>query len=189
MAATGPLAGGDSVVFVETKLQGVYIIEVEKMDDERGFFARTFCQHEFEAHGLDSRVAQCSTSFNKKRGTLRGMHYQAAPHAEAKVVRCISGAIYDVAVDLRPDSLSYKQWTGVELSEDNRRAIYIPIGCAHGFQTLVDDSELYYQISEFYHPASTRGIRWDDPGFGIEWPLREGPILSEKDKSYANYPF
>jgi dTDP-4-dehydrorhamnose 3,5-epimerase len=175
------------VVFVETKLEGVYIIEVEKGEDGRGFFARTFCQHEFEAHGLNPRVAQCNTSFNKKKGTLRGMHYQVAPYAEDKVVRCTAGAIYDVAVDLRPDSLTYKRWMAVELTEDNRRALYIPAGCAHGFQTLVDDAEVYYQISEFYHPEAAKGIRWDDPTFGVQWPLREGPILSERDRSYADY--
>lgn len=175
------------MVFVETKLQGVYVIEVEKTEDERGFFARTFCRHEFEAHGLDTRVAQCSTSFNKRKGTLRGMHYQTAPYAEAKLVRCTAGAVYDVAVDLRPDSPTYKKWTAVELTKDNRRAIYIPAGCAHGFQTVVDDTEVYYQISESYHPEIAKGIRWDDPVFGVRWPLPEGPILSEKDRSYADY--
>jgi len=181
------MSGGECVVFVETKLEGVYIIEVEKKDDERGFFARTFCQHEFEAHGLNPRVAQCSTSFSKKKGTLRGMHYQIAPYEEAKLVRCTRGAIYDVAVDLRPDSLTHKQWMAVELTEDNRRAIYISAGCAHGFQTLVDNVEAYYQISEFYHPEAARGVRWDDAAFGIQWPLGERPNMSEKDSSYADY--
>jgi dTDP-4-dehydrorhamnose 3,5-epimerase len=174
------------VVFVETKLPGVYIIEAEKKEDERGFFARTFCQHEFEAHGLNPRVAQCSTSFNKKKGTLRGMHYQVAPFAEVKVVRCTAGAIYDVAVDLRPDSLSYKQWTAVDLTADNRRALYIPAGCAHGFQTLVDDAEVYYQVSEFYHPEAARGVRWNDPAFGITWPIKE-VIISTKDASWGAF--
>jgi dTDP-4-dehydrorhamnose 3,5-epimerase len=175
------------VVFVETKLPGVYIIDVEKREDGRGLFARTFCQHEFEAHGLNPRVAQCSTSYNKKKGTLRGLHYQIAPYEEAKLVRCTMGAIYDVAVDLRPDSPTYKQWVAVELNEDNRRALYIPAGCAHGFQTLVDGAEVYYQISEFYHAEAAKGFRWDDPAFGVQWPLREGPILSERDRSYADY--
>jgi dTDP-4-dehydrorhamnose 3,5-epimerase len=179
----------EQLVFVETKLPGLYIIEVDKMEDERGFFARTFCQHEFEAHGLNPRVAQCSTSFNKQKGTLRGMHYQVAPYAEVKVVRCTAGAIYDVAVDLRPDSPTYKQWVAVELTADNRRAIYIPAGCAHGFQTLVDNAEVYYQISEFYHAEAARGVRWDDPAFGVQWPLPEGPIMSERDRSYAHYTF
>ncbi|MGA2606305.1 MAG: dTDP-4-dehydrorhamnose 3,5-epimerase [Terriglobia bacterium] len=175
------------MVFVETKLEGVYIIEVEKREDDRGFFARTFCQHEFEARGLNPRVAQCSTSFNKRKGTLRGLHYQVAPYGEVKVVRCTAGAIYDVAVDLRPDSLTYKQWVAAELTEDNRRALYIPVGCAHGFQTLVDDAEVYYQISEFYHREAAKGVRWDDPAFGVQWPLRKGPIVSERDRSYADY--
>ncbi len=175
------------MVFVETKLEGVYIIEIEKREDKRGFIARTFCQHEFEAHGLNPQVAQCSTSFNKRRGTLRGMHYQVPPHAEVKLVRCTAGAIFDVAVDLRPNSLTYKEWVGIELTEEDRRAIYIPTGCAHGFQTLVDDTEVYYQISELHHPEVAKGVRWDDPVFGIQWPLREGVILSEKDRSYADY--
>ncbi|HUY13370.1 MAG TPA: dTDP-4-dehydrorhamnose 3,5-epimerase [Terriglobia bacterium] len=175
------------MVLIETKLQGAYIIELEKIEDERGFFARTFCQREFEAHGLNHRVAQCSTSFNKKKGTLRGMHYQVAPHQETKLVRCTAGAIYDVAVDLRPDSPAFKQWVAVELTEDNRKALYIPAGCAHGFQALVDNTEVHYQISEFYHPEAATGIRWDDPAFGVQWPLREGTILSERDRSYADY--
>jgi len=175
------------VVFVETKLQGVYIIEAERREDARGFLARTFCQREFEAHGLNPRVAQCSTSFNKRKGTLRGIHYQVAPYAEVKVVRCTAGIIYDVALDLRPDSPTYKEWVGIELTEENRRAIYIPAGCGHGFQTIVDDSEVYYQISEFYYPEFARGIRWDDPAFGVQWPLREGVTLSDKDRSYPDY--
>lgn len=171
------------MLFIETKLAGVYIIELEKIEDDRGFFARTFCQREFEAHGLNPRIAQCSVSFNRRKGTLRGMHYQAAPYEESKLVRCTMGAIYDVAVDLRPDSLTHKQWMAVELTEDNRRALYIPAGCAHGFQTLVDDAEVYYQISEFYHPEVAKGIRWDDPAFAITWPLPD-PVLSERDRSY-----
>jgi len=175
------------VVFVETKLPGVYIIEVEKMEDERGFFARTFCQHEFEAHGLNPRLAQCSVSFNRRKGTLRGLHYQIAPHEEAKLVRCTMGAIYDVAVDLRRDSPTFKQWVAVELTVDNGRMFYIPAGFAHGFQTLVDNAEVYYQISEFHHPEFARGVRWNDPAFGVQWPLRVGLILSERDRSYADY--
>ena len=174
------------MVFVETKLPGVYIIEVEKREDERGLFARTFCQHEFEAHGLNPRVAQCSTSFNKKKGTLRGMHYQGAPYAEDKMVRCVAGAIYDVAVDLRGDSPTYKQWVSIELTEDNRKALYIPAGCAHGFQTLVDDTEVYYQISEFYHPEAAKGIRWNDPAFAIGWPIA-ALVVSARDAGYANF--
>ena len=173
--------------FVGTKVNGVYVIEIEKKEDERGFFARTFCQQEFEAHGLNPRTVQCSASFNRKKGTLRGMHYQVAPHAETKVVRCIAGAIYDVAVDLRPSSPTYKQWTALELSGHNRLSIYIPAGCAHGFQTLADNTEVYYQISEFYHPESARGVRWNDPAFGIQWPYEECRTLSERDGAYPDY--
>jgi dTDP-4-dehydrorhamnose 3,5-epimerase len=174
------------VVFVETKLKGVYIIEVEKMEDERGFFARTFCQDEFEAHGLNPRAAQCSTSFNKRKGTLRGLHYQVAPYGEVKMVRCTAGAIYDVVVDLRPDSPTYKQWMAVELSEDNRRALYIPTGCAHGFQTLEDNSEVFYQMSEIYHPECARGLRWNDPAIGIEWPS-DTRTISKRDSLYPDF--
>lgn len=173
--------------FLATKLPGVLVIEAEKLEDERGFFARTFCREEFETHGLDTRVSQCSISFNRKKATLRGIHYQVAPHAESKLVRCTAGAIYDVAVDLRPDSPTFKQWEGVELSAQNRRALYIPAGCAHGFQTLTDDTEVYYQISEFYHPESARGVRWDDPAFEINWPFPP-VMLSERDARYRDYP-
>jgi len=170
------------VLFIETKLAGVYIIELEKIEDDRGFFARTFCQREFEAHGLNPRIAQCSVSFNRRKGTLRGMHYQVAPYEESKLVRCTMGAIYDVAVDLRPDSLTHKQWMAVELTEDNRRALYIPAGCAHGFQTLEDNSEVFYQMSEVYHPECARGLRWNDPVFGIQWPS-ETLVASARDSS------
>jgi dTDP-4-dehydrorhamnose 3,5-epimerase len=174
------------VVFVETKLKGVYIIEVEKREDERGFFARTFCQHEFEAHGLNPRIAQCGVSFNQRKGTLRGMHYQVAPYEETKLVRCTRGAVYDVAVDLRRNSPTFKQWVAVELTADNRRLFYLPKSVAHGFQTLIDDAEVFYQISEFYDPKSTRGLRWNDPAFGIVWPDVENRILSERDMSYGD---
>jgi len=174
------------MIFTETKLKGAYIIEPERLDDERGFFARTFCQEEFKAHGLNPRVVQCNISFNKKRGTLRGMHYQVAPYEEAKLVRCTMGTIHDVALDLRPDSLTFKQWIGVELSAENRRMLYIPEGFAHGFQTLEDNTEVFYQVSEFYHPESTRGVCWNDPEFGIEWSL-SNPIMSDKDKSFRDF--
>lgn len=174
------------MVFVETKLEGVYIIEVEKREDKRGFFARTFCYHEFEAHGLNPRVVQCSTSFNKKKGTLRGMHYQVPPYGEVKVVRCTAGAIYDVVVDLRPESRTFKQWVAVELSGEDGRMFYIPERLAHGFQTLVDNTEVFYQMSEFYHPECVRGLRWNDPAFGIVWPDVENRILSERDMSYGD---
>jgi dTDP-4-dehydrorhamnose 3,5-epimerase len=171
--------------FIETKLKGAYIIEPEPIDDERGFFARTFCQEEFAAHGLRTQFVQCSISFNKKKGTLRGMHYQVAPYEEAKLVRCTMGAIYDVIIDLRPGSLTSTQWVAVELTAQNRKMLYVPGGFAHGFQTLEDNTEVFYQMSEFYHPECARGVRWDDPAFGITWPLAEEPVLSEKDRGYS----
>jgi dTDP-4-dehydrorhamnose 3,5-epimerase len=170
--------------FLPTPLAGAYLIELEQLDDERGFFARSFCQNEFKAHGLDPVVAQCNVSFNRKRGTLRGLHYQAEPHAEAKLVRCTRGAIWDVIVDLRKGSPTARKWHAVELTAENRRALYIPVGLAHGFQTLADDTEVLYQMSESYHPESARGVRWNDPAFGIAWPLAD-PVLSKKDESYA----
>ena len=172
--------------FLPTELAGAYIIDIEPMADERGFFARTWCRLEFEKHGLNPGLAQCSISFNKKRGTLRGMHYQAKPHEESKVVRCTRGAIYDVIVDLRPESSTFKKWTAVELSAENRRMLYIPPGFAHGFQSLADDTEVFYQISEFYHPESARGLRWDDPAFGIQWPPAERTI-TDKDRQYSDF--
>jgi dTDP-4-dehydrorhamnose 3,5-epimerase len=172
--------------FTETKLKGAYIIEPEPIADERGFFARTFCAREFEAHGLNPRLAQCNISYNARRGTLRGMHYQAAPHQEAKLVRCTMGAIYDVIIDLRPESPTFKHWIAVELTAENRLMLYVPTGFAHGFQTLEDNTEVFYQMSEFYHPECARGVRWDDPAFGIKWPILH-PILSNKDRSYPNY--
>jgi len=169
--------------FLPTPLAGAYLIELEQLDDERGFFARSFCQNEFKAHGLDPVVAQCNVSFNRRRGTLRGLHYQAAPHAEAKLVRCTRGAVWDVIVDLRKGSLTVRQWHAAELTADNRRALYIPDGFAHGFQTLADDSEVLYQMSEFYHPESARGVRWDDPTLAIRWPLKE-PVMSPRDREF-----
>lgn len=174
------------MIFSETKLKGAFIIEPERLEDERGFFARTWCQREFEAHGLDPHLVQCNISFNKKRGTLRGMHFQVSPHAEAKLVRCTMGAIYDVILDLRPDSPTYKRWLALELTAENRKTLYIPKGLAHGFQTLADNTEVFYQMSEFYHSESARGVRWDDPTFGIEWPIVDATI-SGKDKGYPNF--
>ncbi len=171
------------MIFIETKLKGAYIIEPEPIEDERGFFARTFCAREFEMHGLNPRLVQCNISYNKKKGTLRGMHYQAAPHAEAKLVRCTRGAIYDVIIDLRPESSTYKEWVAVELTADSYRLLCIPEGFAHGFQTLEDDTEVSYQMSEFYHPENSRGIRWNDPVFGIVWP-DDQPFISRKDDEY-----
>jgi dTDP-4-dehydrorhamnose 3,5-epimerase len=169
-----------------TTILGAYLLEPERREDERGFFARTWCQREFESHGLEPRLAQCSISYNKKAGTLRGMHFQVEPHAEVKLVRCTTGAIHDVLLDLRRSSPTYLSWVAVELSADNRRALYVPAGVAHGFQTLADDSEVLYQISEFYHPECASGVRWDDSLFGIRWPLAD-PILSPKDKQYPDY--
>ncbi|MGH9395763.1 MAG: dTDP-4-dehydrorhamnose 3,5-epimerase [Terriglobia bacterium] len=175
------------MVFTETKLKGAFIIEPERREDERGFFARTFCQREFEAHGLNPRVVQCSVSYNKKEGTLRGIHYQIPPHAETKLVRCIQGAIYDVIVDLRRESLTFKQWIAVELSAVNRKMLYVPDGVGHGFQTLEDSSEVFYQMSEFYDPECARGVRWNDPVFAIQWPVAEGIIISDRDSHYPDY--
>jgi dTDP-4-dehydrorhamnose 3,5-epimerase len=174
------------VIFTETKLKGAFVITPERVEDERGFFARLWCAREFEEHGLDSRLAQCSISFNKRKGTLRGMHYQLAPYEEAKLVRCTRGAIYDVVLDLRPHSATFRQWAGVSLTADNREMLYVPSGCAHGFQTLTDESEVFYQISEFYRPDAATGVRWNDAAFSIEWPL-EVSVISERDSNYADY--
>lgn len=172
------------MIFTETKLKGAFIIEIEPREDERGFFARSWCEDEFKQHGLNPCLVQCNISFNKKRGTLRGMHYQAAPYAEAKVVRCTMGAVYDVIIDLRPDSPTFKQWISVELTAENRRALYVPEDFAHGFQTLMDNIEVFYQMSEFYHSECARGVRWDDPAFGIDWPIDE-VIISGRDLKYV----
>ncbi len=153
------------MTFTETKLHGVYLIDPQRFDDERGFFARTWCEREFAVRGLNPRLAQCSVWYNRRKGTVRGLHYQAAPHQESKLVRCTRGAIYDVVLDLRPASASFRQWTAMELTAGNYRMLYVPEGCAHGFQTLEDDSEVLYQISEFYAPEFVRGVRWDDPLF------------------------
>ena len=174
------------MIFTETKLRGAYIIELEKLQDERGFFARSFCQEEFKQHRLNFHIVQCNISYNKKKRTLRGMHYQVAPYEEAKLVSCIKGAMYDVIIDLRPDSPTYCQWIGAELTQKNYTMMYIPEGFAHGFQTLEVDTIIFYQMSEFYHPKSARGIRWNDPAFGIEWQIPQ-PILSERDKSFQNF--
>ena len=172
--------------FIETKLKGAFIVEPERLEDERGFFARSWCQQESAAYGLNPEWVQCSISFNKKKATLRGMHYQAAPFEEAKLVRCTRGAIYDVFIDLRPDSSTFKQWVAVELSAENLRMLYIPEGFAHGFLTLDDNSEIFYQMSEFYAPAYARGVRWNDPAFNIEWPI-EVRVISDKDRNYPDF--
>lgn len=169
--------------FEPTPLQGVFVVDLARLEDERGFFARSFCQKEFEAQGLNPQLAQCNVSFNRLRGTLRGLHYQSKPHAEAKLVRCTQGAIWDVAVDLREGSATRNKWYGVELSAQTRRALYVPEGFAHGFQTLTGDAEVLYLMSEFYHPESARGARWDDPAFGIRWPI-EQPLMSDRDRAF-----
>ncbi len=174
------------MIFTETKLPGAYVIEVEKREDQRGFFGRTFCREEFEAHGLNSQVVQCNTSFNKRKGTLRGMHFQAVPFAEAKLVRCTSGSIYDVIIDLRPTSRTFKQHFAVELSAANQRMLYIPENMAHGFQTLEDDTEVFYQMSQMFSAEHARGVRWNDPAFGIEWPADER-IITERDRNYPDF--
>jgi dTDP-4-dehydrorhamnose 3,5-epimerase len=174
------------MIFTETKLPGAYLIDVEKREDHRGFFARAWCQREFEEHHLVPRVVQANISFNKQKGTLRGMHYQLAPHAETKLVRCVRGALYDVIIDLRPDSSTYMQWLGVELTAEDYRMLFVPEGFAHGFQTLVDNTEATYQVSQFYTPGAEGGVRYDDPAFGIEWPI-DVQVISDKDRSWLNY--
>lgn len=174
------------MLFRETVLKGAYVVEPERIVDERGFFARTWCRSEFETHGLNPNLVQCNISFNEKKGTLRGMHFQVTPRAEAKLVRCTAGAIYDVIVDLRPDSGTFKRWTGVELNADNRRMLYIPEGLAHGFLTLSDDAEVFYQMSEVYSAEHARSVRWNDPAFGIQWP-GEVLVISDRDRSYPDF--
>ncbi len=171
--------------FTETKVAGAFLIEPELLTDERGFFARAWDREEFEANGLNPRLAQCSISFSHRRGTLRGLHYQVAPHEEAKLIRCTQGAIWDVALDLRPGSPTYGAWFGAELSAANRAMLYIPEGCAHGQLTLTDDAEVFYQISAPYAPAAARGVRFDDPAFGIEWPV-EVEVINDRDRTYPD---
>jgi dTDP-4-dehydrorhamnose 3,5-epimerase len=201
------------MIFTQTKLNGAYIIELEPIVDNRGFFARSFCQKEFELHGITMNIAQCNISYNKKKGTLRGMHFQANPFEEAKIVSCIKGSIYDVIIDLRPDSSTYCKWIAIELSAVNReqkavkskheavnsegsayrlpltaqhKMLYVPKGFAHGFLTLEDDTEIFYHMSEFYVPGQGRGVRWNDPAFGIEWP-GEITLISDQDKAYPDF--
>lgn len=171
------------MIFTETKLRGAFIIEPEQLEDKRGFFARTFCRKEFDANGLNPNLVQCNISFNEKKGTIRGMHFQIPPYEECKLVRCTMGSLYDVIIDLRPDSQTYCHWFAVELTAEKYRMLYVPKGFAHGFQTLEDDTEVFYQMSEYYHPEAARGICWDDPMFQISWPLKNS-ITSEKDQQY-----
>lgn len=174
------------MIFHGTKIAGAFEICPEFLNDERGFFARVWCQREFEAHGLAGRFVQCNTSYSKAKGTLRGMHYQEAPFAEDKLVRCTSGAIYDVVLDLRADSPTFKQWIAVTLTSEQRNMVYVPRGCAHGFLTLEDETEVFYQMSEFYNSDASRGVRWDDPAFGITWP-ESVRVISGRDRNYADF--
>ena len=175
------------MIFVETPLSGAFVIDLEPLSDERGFFARTWCEREFEGHGLATRLVQSSVSFNSQAGTLRGLHYQAAPYAEVKLVRCTAGSIFDVIVDLRSGSPTLARHYSVILSAANRRTLYIPRGFAHGFQTLEDGTEVLYQMSAFHQPDHARGVRWDDPAFSIAWPAAEPRIMSERDRTYPDF--
>jgi dTDP-4-dehydrorhamnose 3,5-epimerase len=174
------------VIFTHTLLPGAFVIEPEPLEDARGLFARTWCRREFETRGLETRIAQCSTSFNKAKGTLRGMHYQVAPAAETKIVRCTRGALYDVIIDLRPGSPTLTRHFAIVLSAENRKMLYVPTGFAHGFQTLEDATEVFYQISEFYSPEHSRGVRWNDPVFGIAWPDDDRTIV-DRDLNYPDF--
>ena len=171
------------MIFTETILKNAYVIELEKREDHRGFFARTWDKKEFEEHNLNSNLVQCNVSFSKKCGTLRGMHYQKKPFEESKVIRCVKGKIFDVIIDLRSSSSTFKKWFGVELTEENYKMLYVPEGFAHGFQTLEDNTEIIYQVSEFYTPNSELGIHWNDPAFNITWPIEE-KIITEKDNAW-----
>jgi dTDP-4-dehydrorhamnose 3,5-epimerase len=174
------------MIFTETTVAGAWLIEPERLEDERGFFARVWDAAEFAAHGLSSEIAQCSIALTRKRGTLRGLHFQIAPHEEAKLVRCYAGAIFDVAVDLRPDSPTFKRWFGAELTAENRFSLYVPEGCAHGFLALADDCEVLYQISGWHFPDAARGVRFDDPAFDIEWP-EPVRVLNERDRTFPDF--
>lgn len=171
------------MIFEPTVLPGAFVVQLERLEDERGSFARSWCREEFLAQGLNAELAQCNVSYNRRRGTLRGMHFQVAPYAEAKLVRCTRGAVYDVIVDLRPESPTFTRWIATELTPDNDRMLYVPEGFAHGFQTLRDDTEIFYQMSAPYSPDCARGVRWDDPRFSIEWPVGK-IIISNKDQNY-----
>lgn len=175
------------MIFTETHLKDAYIIDLKKIEDDRGFFARAYCQNEFADHNLQLNWVQANQAFSKNRGTLRGLHFQHAPYAEAKLMRCIRGAMFDVIVDLRSDSPSYLQWLGVELTAENRRALLVPEGFAHGYLTLEDNTEAFYPTSQFYTPMAEGGVRWNDPAFGIEWPFVDHLIITEKDQNWPDY--
>lgn len=175
------------MIFTETAIRGAFIIDIEKQEDHRGFYGRAWCEKEFDAHGLTTRFVQANISFTKERGTMRGLHYQAAPHLDAKLIRCTRGAIYDVIIDLRPTSPTFKQWFAIDLTAENRRMLYVPVLFAHGFQTLEDDTEVFYPVSEVYSPECEQGIRWNDPEFGIIWPDPHNLVISDKDQSWPDY--
>jgi dTDP-4-dehydrorhamnose 3,5-epimerase len=173
--------------FSSTPLRGAFVVDLEPIEDERGMFARSWSREDFAIHGLDGRLAACNVSYNTAAGTLRGLHYQAPPHEEAKLVRCTAGSIFDVIVDIRPESATFRQWFGIELNARNRTALYIPAGFAHGFQTLVDESEVLYLMTTPYVPEAARGVRWDDPAFGIDWPPADRRVISKRDRSYEDF--
>ncbi|HET8782332.1 MAG TPA: dTDP-4-dehydrorhamnose 3,5-epimerase [Pyrinomonadaceae bacterium] len=175
------------LIFRETKLTGAFVIEPETFPDPRGVFARSYSEQEFRERGLNPCIAECNISFSDSAYTLRGMHFQKPPHAQAKLVRCTKGAVFDVIIDLRPDSPTFKQWIGETLTEDNRLMLYAPEGFAHGFQTLKEKSEVFYQVSHVYTPDSEGGVRWDDPAFGIEWPAMDGVILKPRDRDFPDF--
>ena len=175
------------MIFTETALPGAFVIDLERREDERGFFARAFCQREFSELELATHLVQTNVAYSRRRGTLRGLHFQVAPHQEAKLIRCVAGALYDVIVDLRPTSPTFKEWTSVVLTPENRRTLYVPKGFAHGYQTLADRTEMLYHMSEFYAPECERGVRYDDPAFGIHWPDVDERLLSEKDRSWGRF--
>jgi dTDP-4-dehydrorhamnose 3,5-epimerase len=175
------------IIFEETKLSGAFLITPQRFDDSRGFLARSFSQHEFEEHGLNPSLAECYISFNINKHTVRGMHFQSPPHAQSKLVRCTAGVIYDVIIDLRPSSATYGQWIAVELSAENHRMLYVPKGFAHGFQTLEEESEVFYQLSDYYAAASAGGVRWNDPAFNIDWPETKCVVINERDGTYPDF--
>ena len=175
------------MILTATKLPGAYVIDPERFEDERGFLASAWSEREFAAHGLELPSSECNISYNRRRGTLRGMHFQRAPHAQAKLVRCTRGALYDVIIDLRRGSPTYRRWVAAELTAENRLMLYVPEGFAHGFQTLADDTEVFYQMSAYYAPESGRGVRWDDPAFGIEWPAAAGRVMNARDREYPDF--
>ena len=174
------------MIFTETELKGAYIIDIKKLEDERGFFGRSFCRREMEEHGLNGNIVQTNTSLSLKKGTLRGMHFQIEPHQEAKLIRCVRGSIYDVIIDLRPDSSTFGRWTGTELTAENYRMLYIPEGFAQGFLSLTDNVEVYYDVTTYYTPSAEKGIRWNDRAFGIKWPF-EPLVVSEKDRNHPDF--